>query len=457
MLRDRCDMLDHCQPCSRHNHGEHCRFRKARIVARIPTGEARSLETFVSGSGSRCATPDGRRPSPAEKKDVNFILKHTCGPLVELLDAELALLPRDAKLTVATARSRRPPSTRQPTKSVVDRSGLEGERQLCDGCGTTILCLYRVCAHCGCEACLKCTSAWQAAGAKPPHVEKMCQHDLNSWTHFSRLAPHTITGLRASASEGWTAYRSSRAGTGNAGSSSSNNVGSGPPSSSRAAAKAAAPPPMLEPPKKRAAPPPPPKPEPEDLWSMKKDDLKEKCRQMGLAVGGNNEALIARIREATGADLYELKKEDLKERCRKKGLPVGGNNEALIERLKEAMGGGGEAKKEEEEEGGGWEEEAAEEEEEVKEEASSSNGGWLAEGEQRLRSLHAKLLSHAARINPWSKAKQEEEAYPICASRTRSAASSSSASAPPRRRPPRQTRRPPLQSSRRVVARRAKT
>ena len=74
-----------------------------------------------------------------------------------------------------------------------------------------------------------------------------------------------------------------------------------------------------------------------DLWSLKKDDLKEKCREMGLAVGGNNEALIARIREATGEDLDELKKDDLKERCRKKGLAVGGNNEALIERLKEAM------------------------------------------------------------------------------------------------------------------------
>ena len=73
-----------------------------------------------------------------------------------------------------------------------------------------------------------------------------------------------------------------------------------------------------------------------DLWSLKKDDLKEKCREMGLAVGGNNEALIARIREATGEDLCELKKDDLKERCRKKGLAVGGNNEALIERLKEA-------------------------------------------------------------------------------------------------------------------------
>ena len=75
-----------------------------------------------------------------------------------------------------------------------------------------------------------------------------------------------------------------------------------------------------------------------DLWSLKKDDLKEKCREMGLAIGGNNEALIARIREATGADLYELKKEELKERCRAKGLAVGGNNETLIERLKEAMG-----------------------------------------------------------------------------------------------------------------------
>ena len=114
-------------------------------------------------------------------------------------------------------------------KSVVDRSGLEGERQLCDGCGTTILCLYRVCAHCGYEACLKCTSAWQAAGAKPPHVEKMCQHDLNSWTHFSRLAPHTITGLRASASEWMDGLPVKPSfSTGNAGSSSSNNVGSGP-------------------------------------------------------------------------------------------------------------------------------------------------------------------------------------------------------------------------------------
>ena len=75
----------------------------------------------------------------------------------------------------------------------------------------------------------------------------------------------------------------------------------------------------------------------EDLWSLKKEDLKEKCRQMGLAVGGNNDELIARLREATGADLSELKKEDLKERCRKRGLAVGGNNDELIARLKEAM------------------------------------------------------------------------------------------------------------------------
>ena len=40
------------------------------------------------------------------------------------------------------------------------------------------------------------------------------------------------------------------------------------------------------------------------------------------------------------AELLELKKEDLKERCRAMGLAVGGNNEALIERLKEAIQGG---------------------------------------------------------------------------------------------------------------------
>ena len=55
------------------------------------------------------------------------------------------------------------------------------------------------------------------------------------------------------------------------------------------------------------------------------------------AVGGNNEALIARIREATRVDLYELKPEDLKERCRKKGPAVARIMMISFEHLKEAM------------------------------------------------------------------------------------------------------------------------
>ena len=74
-----------------------------------------------------------------------------------------------------------------------------------------------------------------------------------------------------------------------------------------------------------------------DFANMKIPELKEKCREMGLAVGGNHGALVDRLNEATGADLHELKKEDLKERCRKNGLAVGGNNDELIARLKEII------------------------------------------------------------------------------------------------------------------------
>ena len=193
-----------CVPCSKHNHGEHCRFRKVRLVARLPSGTARSLGTFCSGAGFSLATRAAEEggTSLAERRDATFILERTCQTFVDLLDAELALLPVDAELKVATAQLTA--ASHDPNadgKSTVDRSHLEGERQLCDWCGTTIMCLYHACAQCGYEACLACTGSWAAHG-KPREVASVCPHALAGWTAFSRVEPGALDALRTRA-EAW--------------------------------------------------------------------------------------------------------------------------------------------------------------------------------------------------------------------------------------------------------------
>ena len=155
--------LPPCVPCSKHRHGEHCRFRKMRLVARSAAGGVRSLASFRSGAGfsiSTFAAADGGS-SLAERKDAAFVLEHACRPFVEAVDAELLLLPPDAELAVATAQlAAASADPNADYKAALDRSHLEGERQLCDACGTTIMCLYQACVHCGYEACLACTSAY---------------------------------------------------------------------------------------------------------------------------------------------------------------------------------------------------------------------------------------------------------------------------------------------------------
>ena len=200
--------LPPCRACAAHNSREHCRFRKVRQVARAPSGKARSLETFVSGSGFSLAAIGARDGSSStERKDSAYILKHACGLLMEQIDAEVELVPDDVDVKVATAQLSA--AAVDPTvdgKSVVDRSHLEGERQLCDWCGTTIMCLYRACAHCGYEACLTCTASWEANG-KPAEVEQACGRDLSGWTYFSRVEPNALDELRARAGQWIEEYR----------------------------------------------------------------------------------------------------------------------------------------------------------------------------------------------------------------------------------------------------------
>ena len=166
--------LPMCVPCSKNKHSEHCRFRKARLVARLPSGSARSLGTFCSGSGFSLSRTEKEATDAAQRKDASFILEHACRPLLELLDAEIDLMPADAPVTVATAQlTAASADVTADVKSTVDRSHLEGERQLCDWCGTTIMCLYGACAGCGYEACLQCTSKWASDG-KPRAVHAQC-------------------------------------------------------------------------------------------------------------------------------------------------------------------------------------------------------------------------------------------------------------------------------------------
>ena len=77
-------------------------------------------------------------------------------------------------------------------------------------------------------------------------------------------------------------------------------------------------------------------------------DLKNKCRAMGLPVGGTKTQLIERIRAATPAPPGPPQRmpgppllPDLKDQCRAMGLPVGGTKTQLIERIRAANGAPG--------------------------------------------------------------------------------------------------------------------
>jgi hypothetical protein len=193
--------LPMCVSCSKNKGSvEHCRFRKARLVARSASGAVRSLESFVSGTG--LALSRGKlAPTAAEKKAAACVLQYACRPLLELIEEEQALLPVGAKLTIATAQLSA--ASVDPASEV--RAAVEhrapGERQLCDYCDTTIMCHYAACPQCGYEACLDCASEWRLSGVKPPCVARDCPHSIDGWQYFSRIDPNTLERLRRKGKE----------------------------------------------------------------------------------------------------------------------------------------------------------------------------------------------------------------------------------------------------------------
>ena len=181
-----------CRSCKSGVQGEHCRFRKARLVARSADGSARALGTFASGSGFALSTHDcAVRATPAERKAKHQILQHACTTLTTLFEEERSLLPPDADVVVAT--SQLTVASFNPSaeaRAAVEHRGLPkgapGERQLCDWCNTTIMCHYAMCSVCGFEACVRCAAEWREQG-KPEGLYRACCHPVAHWTYFRRI------------------------------------------------------------------------------------------------------------------------------------------------------------------------------------------------------------------------------------------------------------------------------
>ena len=208
--------LPSCLACAKSKGGEHCRFRKIRLVARSPDGNGRSLGAFASGSGYKLAEREAsgdmtKRALVAEQRAAQHVLAHICRPFLSTLAAEKALVPSGASVTTATSQmiiGSANPAHEVRAAQTLDRR-VPGERQLCDWCETTILCFYSACPHCGFEVCAACYDAW-ASGGKPLAAERMCGHAIQSWCHFSRIASPPLAEL-VDAAEAWCTTQASRA------------------------------------------------------------------------------------------------------------------------------------------------------------------------------------------------------------------------------------------------------
>ena len=206
------ESLPPCLACYANKPGEHCRFRKSRLVALGPAGTVRSLQSFTSGSGFRLVDHDGGLIKPADKRDdkgdARHVLQYACSSFLEALKSEQGMLPEGASLTIATSQlaigSADPTSE---TRAACEHTNAPGEKQLCDGCNTTIFCYYATCPNCGFEACMACTDAWRCDG-KAAHVE--CPHPIESWAYFSRFATKDLADLQQAAAA-WCAADGGRA------------------------------------------------------------------------------------------------------------------------------------------------------------------------------------------------------------------------------------------------------
>lgn len=70
------------------------------------------------------------------------------------------------------------------------------------------------------------------------------------------------------------------------------------------------------------------------------NELKKKCREYGLKVGGKKKELLERIRAHEAGEVVSdsISVKDLKDRLKKKGLKTSGNKEDLIKRLTDSEG-----------------------------------------------------------------------------------------------------------------------
>ena len=196
--------LPPCLSCMKNYSGEHCRFRKNRLVAWSKDGTVRSLESFASGAGFRLAQCDldGSPSLGAVQRNACHILRHACDPLMSTLLNERRLVPDDATITIATSQLKA--GSADPTaetRAAVEHTNAPGEKQICDWCHTTILCYYCTCPHCGFEACAACTDEFKSTGrpGAPQGNHLACPHPVTSWHYFSRYSPKVLNELMQAA------------------------------------------------------------------------------------------------------------------------------------------------------------------------------------------------------------------------------------------------------------------
>lgn len=128
----------------------------------VPEGKRRRM-----GDGEATAEPQngtgcggaGSRLSADERRACEWLLRHCALSLPTLLRAEMRAAGDEEACVVdprALCHIRTPAAARRALRRAGEDA--EGERQLCDGCGTTIFQLYRACNRCACELCLPCAA-----------------------------------------------------------------------------------------------------------------------------------------------------------------------------------------------------------------------------------------------------------------------------------------------------------
>eukprot|EP00962_Isochrysis_galbana_P013952 scaffold3962_cov122-Isochrysis_galbana.AAC.14 len=160
--------LERCRACQTTSTTQSCRFRHLRQVCVDGAGVAtRALPTVAEGAGFRLAdaqtagsgaydldAPPGSAASLArdptqtaeERRQYELLLRHASEPLSRLVKRELQLAGEEQPAVVDPRALCHIRSAAAAERARHFGESPDGERQLCDGCGTAIFFLYRACS-----------------------------------------------------------------------------------------------------------------------------------------------------------------------------------------------------------------------------------------------------------------------------------------------------------------------